>query len=301
MYPGVGAGVDDGRSGGIVTPEAVLLEFADAGLGSRSVGAVIDVLARLTILFVGLIVAGFLGAVNEVAGIVTVVALVFSVVLVYPVVFEVLWSGRTPGKAALGLRVVTVEGAPCRFRHAAIRSALGLVDFFIGFGAPAMISALLTRRGQRLGDLAAGTMVIRERQSARADRSATFAPWPGWEGFAAGLDVGALTPEQYAVVRSFLLRAHQLSPGARWSLVSRLAAGVAEAIGVDLGDRIHPEGLVVAVAAAYQLTRGGPPPPPGGPVPAGSLPPAPGSAVPVTAARPPALAPGWGLAPVEWR
>ena len=77
---------------------------------------------------------------------------------------ETLWRGRTLGKAALGLRVVTVEGAPVRFRHAAIRATLGLVDFFAHVRrARCSRSLLLTRRSQRLGDLVAGTIVLRER------------------------------------------------------------------------------------------------------------------------------------------
>ena len=94
--------------------------------------------------------------------------LTFVVLWGYPTVMETLWRGRTIGKIALGLRVVTVEGAPVRFRHAAIRATLGLVDFLLTSGAGAVVSVLMTHRSQRLGDLVAGTVVLRERTGLRA-------------------------------------------------------------------------------------------------------------------------------------
>jgi uncharacterized RDD family membrane protein YckC len=98
-------------------------------------------------------------------GIALVLLLVFALQFGYPVGFETLWRGRTPGKAAMGLRVVTVEGAPVRFRHAATRAAIGLLELTGTAGAIAVIASLSSARGQRLGDLAAGTLVIRERRA----------------------------------------------------------------------------------------------------------------------------------------
>jgi uncharacterized RDD family membrane protein YckC len=123
-------------SEGIVTPEGVLLEFAIAGIGSRSLGFLIDLAVRAALLwlvFLGTAAGGIV--VDETVLVVISIAAVFSALLVYPALFETVWNGRTPGKMAMGLRVVTVEGAPVRFRHAAIRSALGIVDFLLGAGS----------------------------------------------------------------------------------------------------------------------------------------------------------------------
>ena len=120
-----------------------------------------------------------------------VVASVFAALLVYPVVCETIWNGKTVGKMLVGLRVVTVEGAPVRFRHAAIRSALGIVDFLIGAGSVAIVTALATRQSQRLGDLAAGTIVIRERQAGAYAQPILFEPPVGWGPYVAGLDISA--------------------------------------------------------------------------------------------------------------
>lgn len=240
---------------GIVTPEAVLLEFEVAGIGSRALALIIDfliqaaVLTALFIVFGGLMAAGL----STVAGGVVALVLSFVVVLGYPAGFEALWNGRTPGKAALGLRVVTIEGAPIRFRHAAIRTALGLVDFWLPPGGlTAVLVALFSARNQRLGDMVAGTFVMRERTAAGTPAAVMFRPPPGWEGFAASLDVGPLSPEQYGLVRSFLLRVNQLEPGARLALANRLAPAVAERIHHELVPGTHYELFLVSVAAAYQ-------------------------------------------------
>jgi uncharacterized RDD family membrane protein YckC len=104
--------------------------------------------------------------------------LTFAVLWGYPTAMETLWRGRSLGKAALGLRVVTIEGAPVRFRHAAIRATLGVVDFLLTAGGAAVISVLLTPRSQRLGDLVAGTVVLRERTGLRPPVAVEF-PVPG--------------------------------------------------------------------------------------------------------------------------
>lgn len=261
-----GPGADRSDPEGIVTPEAVLLEFAVAGLGSRSLAFLVDLAIRagmLWLVFLALAAAGIV--LDDTVVVVITIAAVFAAVLVYPAAAETIWNGRTPGKMALGLRVVTVEGAPVRFRHAAIRSALGIVDFLLGAGTLAVLSALATRRSQRLGDLAAGTIVIRERQARQDSRPVAFRPPPGWEAYTAALDVSALQPDASVLVRSFLLRVHELEPAARRERAAALAERVATAIGLRLHPGTDPEAFLVAVAAAHQARhadRPGTPPSP---------------------------------------
>lgn len=238
---------------GIVTPEAVLLEFSVAGLGSRSLAFLIDLAIRgalLWLVFLGTAAVGIV--VDETVLVVVSIAAVFSALLVYPALCETVWNGRTPGKMAMGLRVVTVEGAPVRFRHAAIRSALGIVDFLLGAGTLAVLSALATRQSQRLGDLAAGTIVIRERQVRTDSRPVAFSPPVGWEAYTAALDVSRLGADAYVLVRAFLLRVHELEPTARKARAASLAERVAATIDVPLHPGADPEGFLVAVAAAHQ-------------------------------------------------
>ncbi len=255
---------------GIVTPEAVRLEFSEAGLGSRSLAFLIDVAVRAGLLYALVFVLGAAGfVIDETVVVVTLIVAVFAVVFVYPVVFETGWNGRTPGKMVIGLRVVTIEGAPVRFRHAAIRSAVGIVDFLVGAGSVAIITALATRQSQRLGDLAAGTIVIRERQAAAFSQPIVFRPPPGWGPYGAALDVSRVSDEAYILVRSFLLRVTELSLAARRQRADELAAAIAGVVGVALPPGTDSESFLITVAAAYQARTGGPVPaaPPAAPAP----------------------------------
>jgi len=245
---------------GIVTPEAVLLEFEPARLGTRTLQMGLDFVIQMFALLVLLValgaIAGFSGSAGAATFILATVA-IFAIVLGYPVACESLLAGRTVGMMAAGLRVVTVEGAPIRFRHAAIRGALLLVDFWILFGAIGAIVMLFNRDSQRLGDLAAGTLVLRERTAAKTDSAITFMPPAGWEPYAASLDPGRMTEEQYGLVRSFLLRVHELSPAARHDLAYRMAGPLALAMNHTPPSSVHPEPFLICAAAAYQRLHAG--------------------------------------------
>ena len=245
----------------IVTPEAVRLEFETAGVATRMLGKVLDLGVQLALFFALALIVGLSTntGISDTGGIILVIVGLFLIVLGYPVLAETFWNGKTVGKAALGLRVRTTEGAPIRFRHAAIRGALGLVDFFVTSGLAATLSVLLTKDSQRLGDLAAGTLVLRERAPVTRTGSAfTFYPPPGWEPYAAGLDVGAVTSEQYGLVRTFLLRANELTPGARYHLALRLANPLAGVLHHEPPPGVPPEAFLHCVAAAYQQRAGRP-------------------------------------------
>src|SRR5690606_398568 len=163
---------------------------------------------------------------------------------------ETLAGGRTPGKAALGLRVVSSDGTPVRFQQAFLRAVMGLVDFLlVPPGVVATLVVLLSPRDQRLGDVAAGTLVVRERSASHQVVPARFAvPW-GYEGFAGSLDVRSLDARTYELIRSYLLRVPHLSPTARDHLAIRLANPVAQRMGVKPPRSMHPHVFLTAVAA----------------------------------------------------
>ncbi len=240
---------------GVVTPEAVVLEFETANVGSRVLAAALDLLVQGTALVLLLFaLAAFFTQVDTAAwvGVALVTVLLFAVFLGYPVALETLWRGRTLGKAALGLRVVTTEGAPIRFRHAAVRSALGLVDLWLFAGMPAVVSVLVTRRDQRLGDLAAGTLVLRERSAAAAPQARWFPVPPGADAYVASLDVAVLDAGTALLVRSFLVRAPGLAPAAREDLGARIARRVAAELRHAPPPGMPPELYCACVAAAVQ-------------------------------------------------
>jgi len=241
---------------GLVSPEAVPLDLPEATVGSRGAALLIDwTLQGCILLLVALATQSALEAAALPGWVATTVGLIltFLVWFGYPIAFETAWDGggRTPGKAALGLRVVTVEGAPVRFRHAAIRAALGLVDFVGTFGLGAVVSSLVSRRHQRLGDLVAGTVVLRERTGAGPSVARDFAVPPAMAGVADTLDVSGLTTRDYGVVRSYLLRADALPAGRRTALATEILVALAPRLG-DLPDGYPPEVLLRTIAARYQ-------------------------------------------------
>ena len=247
----------------MITPEAVVLEFETASVASRSLAQALDTLVRFGLVYALALVAGLIvEGLGTTPGVVVFIVGIFLIVFGYPALLEARWNGQTIGKRALGLRVVTVEGAPVRFRHAAIRSLLSVVDFFVPpLGVTATFVSLLNRRNQRLGDVFAGTIVLRERTGASFPVPVSFPPLPGYDVYARSLDVGGITPEQYAVIRSFLIRVHTLTPRARAHLGTRLANTVAMSMNHRPPAGVTAEIFLVSVAAAYQLRQGGPPVP----------------------------------------
>jgi len=245
---------------GIVTPEAVVLSFETAGVGSRLIAQVIDLAIQVA---AGVLIAGgaaLLGATS--IGLAGVYFGLFLVAFGYPIAMETLWRGRTVGKAVMGLRVVTVEGAPIRFRHALVRGALGLVDFWATSGGAAVLCILATKRNQRLGDLVAGTLVLRERRSAQALGAVTFWVPPGWERYAATLDVSGVSGVDYQAIRSFLVRAATLDPWTRDRLAREIATAVLPRLHHQPPPGVPPEVFLVCVAALYQARQRRVAPPP---------------------------------------
>jgi uncharacterized RDD family membrane protein YckC len=246
---------------GIVTPEAVVLEFETAGIGSRLIAGVLDLLIQGVLLFSVFFGLGFAAEIGLRVGGVAVAGIyvmVFLITFGYPAAFETLWRGRTPGKAALGLRVVTVEGAPIRFRHAALRSIMLLVDWYVTQGVVAVISMLVTRRNQRVGDLVAGTIVLRERSATRAERPVQFLPPPGLEAYTATLSTGGIGHEEYGSIRSYLLRTPSLPATVRADIANQLAHPLLQRLRTTPPAGVGPETFLVCVAAAYQRRMAGP-------------------------------------------
>ena len=179
----------------------------------------------------------------------------FFVLLGYPIISESVWRGKTVGKVALGLRVVTIEGAPIRFRHALIRAAAEIIDVW-GCGLlPGVVGAMaivISKESQRFGDMAAGTVVIRERSGVRAPSAVAFHVPPGYEAYAATIDVSGLTQADYQTVRSYLVRAAALRPDARYRLAVQLATSLAARLRHNPPAGLAPDVFLAVVAARFQ-------------------------------------------------
>ena len=169
----------------VVTGDAVVLDVQIAQLPVRALSALIDV----AVIFIGYIIGVMLWAATLSpvrSGVVGAVLIIFTVLVMvgYPLVFETATRGRTLGKMALGLRVVSDDGGPERFRQALFRALAGVVEIWMFFGGPAVICSLLSPKGKRIGDVFAGTVVISER-APQADAAAGDAAVAGVVGIVA--------------------------------------------------------------------------------------------------------------------
>lgn len=197
----------------MVTGDAVVLDVAIAQLPVRAISAFIDVTVMFTGYFIGLVLAATVLARfdDALAGAVVVIFTVLTIVG-YPLVFEVATRGRTLGKMAMGLRVVSDDGGPERFRQALFRALASVIEIWLLAGGPAVICSLLSSKGKRIGDVFAGTIVISE----RTQRLSALPPMPpalAW--WAASLQMSGLRQEQAERARQFLSRASQLDPQIR--------------------------------------------------------------------------------------
>lgn len=213
----------------LVTGEAVVLELRLARLASRLLALALDVVVQVAALTVGLlVVAGAASTVDEALAAALSLVLVVLVILGYPVGLETLTRGRTLGKMALGLRVVRDDGGPIRFRQALMRGLVGVVELWATSGIIALVASLVSPQGKRLGDLLAGTAVVRERMPAAV--VAPVAMPAGLAGWAADLQLSRLPDPLALATRQYLARLPQLAPEVRERMGRELADAVAAAV-----------------------------------------------------------------------
>ncbi len=212
------------RSVDVRTGEAVAITYELAGLGSRFLAVAVDALAQGAILIAFFVAAAFATPAlvrvlpsKYLAGVelAILVIVLFVVIFGWFVLFEIWWSGRTPGKRALGLRVVRDGGFPVDAGAAVIRNLVRLVELIFGFYALSAVSALLSRENKRLGDFAAGTIVVRDRADAAPDLDAYLAAPAAADGLASESD--------RLLVQRFLARRTTFEPAARARLARRIA------------------------------------------------------------------------------
>lgn len=240
----------------IITPEGVVLGLQTAAFASRTIATGVDFLIRgsviLLLSFIGFLFTYALDVgLGWIAATVSILA-VFVLNIGYSVLFETFWNGRTPGKAVLGLRVVTSDGGPIQFRHAAIRGVIGIVEILASWGAIAAISIFISKKHQRLGDIAADTVVLREKSASSMPQPINFTLPPEAMGYVSSLNVWGLDAQEHILIRSYLSRAHGLTPEARNSFGWSLAGRIARRLRTQPPYWMPPDLFLVCVAAAHQ-------------------------------------------------
>jgi uncharacterized RDD family membrane protein YckC len=229
----------------IATPEGVEVELTLAGLGSRFIAALIDATIQGAL-------AGVLALVLRPAGdtgVAVYTVAVFGLVFLYDVSFEVLAGGKTPGKRWTGLRVVRSGGRPINLVRSAIRNVLRIVDVLPAFYAVGMTAIFVTERNQRVGDIVAGTLIVRERVGERraAARRAPAAPVD--PGPAAAWDLGAVSAGDTAAITAFLERRADLAADRRAAIAGELARRLRPRV-AGAPEDIEDERLLELIAAA---------------------------------------------------
>jgi uncharacterized RDD family membrane protein YckC len=235
-----------------VTGDAVVLGVRPAQLPTRALALLIDMVVVWTAylgLTLGLAVAT--ASLDEAATAAIMVASFLLVLVGAPVAVETLTRGRSLGKLICGLRVVRDDGGPIRFRHALVRGAVGVVEILGTFGVVACIASLVSQRGRRIGDVLAGTLVVRERVS--AGRAGTVPPPPAWlVGRFAGLDLSRVPDGLWLAVRQYLTRMGQLDPQVGGAMAGRLAEDLAGCTGVSVPQGVPAAAYLAAVVHERQ-------------------------------------------------
>ena len=233
----------------LVTGEAVALDLPPAGLGSRMASGLIDLTVTVLTLVVVLIIYA-VAAVNtdDALATVAVIGTVITVFLIIPTTIETLTRGKSLGKMAVGLRTVRDDAGPISFQHAFVRSLIGFVEIYAFTGVPAFFSMLLSSRGKRLGDYAAGTYVVRERVKLQLAMPAVMPPHLA--AWARSADITSLPVGLALAIRQFLGRLPSIDPGSAAMIGEQLANEVRSHVSPAPPPGTTPADFLAAVIAS---------------------------------------------------
>lgn len=280
----------------VVSGEGVAFDLPRAGIGSRLVASVIDLVLQLIALWVIVYLDGVLAGGSDDAALTALVIAEFVLLFGgYPAVCEWLTRGRTVGKLVLGLRVVRDDGGPIAARHALVRGLCSLVLEKPGLtggitAAAGLITAIFNEHDKRIGDLLAGTFVLNER--AGTSRRPVLYDWgtpPQLRPWAASLDLSRLDDRLALALRQFVARAPMMTLDAQHALGEQLRAAVLAVIAPPPPPGTSTPLVLRAVLEERRRRSGGTPPPFAGVPPA-----APWGATPPGPPPPPPIAPPSG-------
>ena len=238
----------------IDTPEQVALDFSLASIGSRFLALAVDSLiqggvALVVVLLaaVATLISGRSFATVSPWALAIVILSWFLITQGYFAMFEAVWNGQTPGKRVVGLRVISVTGRPISVFEAILRNVVRIADQLPGIYAFGIVSIFVTERNQRLGDLAAGTVVVHERGVESEDGM-------GLDDDAAAAvtmhGAAKLSAEEISVLQLFLRRRAQLGDGERLRMSRQLAARLRDRLGITAD--MPPEQVIEEVMAEYR-------------------------------------------------
>jgi uncharacterized RDD family membrane protein YckC len=231
----------------IRTPEGFNLEMTLAGLGSRAAAAIVD-----TLIIVALALVVFLPFRNAGGSLpvrILLIATPTTLFFGYHLAFETLGRRQSPGKRLLRLRVVQSDGSPIGAAGSLVRNLIRIVDFLPAFYLIGITAVFATTQNQRLGDVAAGALVVVEPKP--IDPVASFRPLRG--ELPEGWDVSAVTDDDVAVMRRFLDRREALDDESRRQIAHRIASSLLAKIARPADRHMTSEQTIETVLTIKEL------------------------------------------------
>ena len=243
----------------IDTPENILLDAEIAGFGSRFVAALMDYVIIL-ILLIAVTWLFIRVQINDTAISPFYYVTIFLITWAYHLIFELVWNGQTPGKRRAGIRVIQSNGLPVTVSAILIRNIIRLFDFLPVFYGLGLVMLFATKRTQRLGDLAARTVVIREQrqvtlQTIKEDMRVQYLYVKPIEPVPSYIQIDLLTQDDRRRVVDYLRRRAKIADGT--GLANMLARQLAQKMGIDtmamgrLAQR--PDMLLEQIARAFEI------------------------------------------------
>src|SRR6266568_9489506 len=244
----------------IERPEQTSLDFAIAGIGSRFLALALDTLIQMLVGFIvgiggSMVIAALAAAAPKSAvwGLAIMVLFFFLLYFGYFAFFEIIWNGQTPGKRKAGIRVIKDSGRPLTPAESIGRNLMRIVDWLPAFYAVGIVCAMLTRGNKRLGDLVAGSLVVRESsfsdlksgwQSSQAPSGPAFSP----------LGAGRLSAQECSLIDSFLNRRFDLEPDVRFRMADEIFRRLKPKLTLPAENTLSTERILEALAYERRST-----------------------------------------------
>jgi uncharacterized RDD family membrane protein YckC len=244
----------------IETPEQTGLDFAVAGVGSRFLALAFDTMIQFGVALVAGLGGGML--IKYLSGIYPVATIWAGGILIlfffllyfgYFALFEIFWNGQTPGKRKAGIRVIKDSGRPLTATESIGRNLMRIVDWLPGLYAVGILSAVVTKENQRLGDLIVGSLVVRE--SSFSDLKPAWQTAPAPSGPAVSLLAGGrLSSEEFALIESFLKRRLDLEPTVRHRMADEIVHRLRSKLTLPAENTLSAERILEALTYEHRAT-----------------------------------------------
>ena len=241
----------------IETPEQTSLDFAVAGIGSRFLALALDILIQTAIGIAAGIAGSFaIGGIAIIApkvamwSVAIMVLFYFLLYFGYFAIFEIVWNGQTPGKRKAGIRVIKDSGRPLTPAESIGRNLMRIVDwmpFMYGIG---LACAFFTKGNKRLGDLVVGALVVRETSltDLKPVSQAASSPPPQLLSSVGQLGAHLLSPDENALIESFLSRRSALEPVVRYRMAEEVLRKVSPKLNLAAHNSLSTESILEALA-----------------------------------------------------